>query len=79
VLDEEMVDEELLLARAELPVDPEFVRGDEPEAVVLAEIGEFLVDRLPDIAAVHDPYGDRTDLVVLLEIWLLHGSPALCI
>lgn len=55
VLDEQVVDEELQFPKAVLLVDPEFMQGDEPEAEVLSEIRELLVDVFPDVLAVHDP------------------------
>jgi hypothetical protein len=74
MLDKQMIDEELFFAQAVFLVDPEFVHGDEPEAEVLAEVREFLVDPATDIPAVHDPNRGAPNLIEFFDIWLLHGS-----
>jgi hypothetical protein len=59
MLHQEMVDKKLLFSRPKLPVNPEFILGDERKTIVLAKISEFFVDFFPDILAVNNPDGNR--------------------
>jgi hypothetical protein len=74
MLDKQMVNEKMFFAWAVLLVDPEFVHRNEPEAEVLAEVRELLVDPAPDILAIHHPDRDVRNLVEFLDVRFLHDS-----
>jgi hypothetical protein len=57
-----MVDKELLLTGGILLIEPELGGRDDRKFIVLPEIREFLVELLPDVAAVDDPDVETIDL-----------------
>jgi hypothetical protein len=63
-----MVNEKLRFAGHVFLIQPQFIDWDKTKAIVLAEIGEFLVKVFPHILPADDPNGIILNPVVLPDV-----------